>query len=201
MRGILFGKLAAAALGLMVMTGTSALAGGVGGTLNPGQPAGPDPFIITFDENGNGSVQHYNGTSYDAAIPEAGFLQGGFLTYRLPEFVGAGDVVIAEEGSDKPSDGIRFFNDGTSGLLQFYSIPGGGDVADTGFPSDFDYSFIGAHEVGENFEYLAGGGDPNTTNFYDGKSGGAAVPELSSLVGLGVLSGFGLLGMRRRKRA
>lgn len=195
MRSFVFGKLAVLAIGLVVATGGSALASHVGA------PAGPDPFILTFDENGTGTIQHYNGTSYDAPVADNGFIMNGYLTYRLPEYVGGGDVTIAEAGSDTASDGLRFFNDDTSGLMQFYSLPGGGDAADTGFPSDFSYGFIGGHEVGDGFQYDPGGNmDPNN-NHYIGTSGASAVPELSSLVGLGVLSGFGLLGMRRRKRA
>src|SRR6478672_8509801 len=77
-----------------------------------GAPAGPDPFRLTFDENGNGTLQTFNPNTgaYNAPVNNPGFLMGGFLTYRLPEFVGSGDVGVLEPAGAL-SDGLRFLND------------------------------------------------------------------------------------------
>src|SRR5437867_3563526 len=76
---------------------------------------GGDPFTITFDENGNASYQVFDsGTgTYGPVVNDPGFIdvQTGFLTYRLPEQIGPGDVAILEP-SGALSDGLRFFNSG-----------------------------------------------------------------------------------------
>ena len=182
-----------------------------------GAPAGPDPFILTFDEDGHATVEHFNPLTggYDAAVSSPGFLapsataSGLALTYRLPEFVGPGDVSIFEPGTTNAEDGIRFFNDGISGLMQYFSDSSsalGGNMADTGLPRDFVFGF-GISEVGpegkNGFNYVAGGGDPAGTNFYVGTSdsGRDAVPEpgtIALVLGAGI-AGMSLISRKRRK--
>src|SRR5947207_474698 len=93
-----------------------------------GAPAGPDPFRITFDENGNGVYAQFNTATggYGPDVSSPGFLTpaptatGFALTYALPETIGPGDVGINEPGGGL-SDGLRFFNAGGAGFMQYFS--------------------------------------------------------------------------------
>ena len=141
------------------------------------------------------------------ATATSGFLSpsttasGWALTYRLPEFVGSGDVSIFEPGTGLVDDGLRFFNDNVSGLMQYFSDPGDSALADTGLPRDFNFGF-GIDEVGSDgkngFRYVAGSGDPAFTNFYNGISDVPEPGTVALIIGAGV-SGVSLLARKRRK--
>ena len=183
--------------------------------LLPGTPADvvttaslPDPFKIIFDENGNAIVAQWNGKSYDPYTilkPNP----GGFLTWTLPGLVVPGDVSFAEPpttactSASNCSDGLRFTNDGKTSTMLFFSDtePGqvGGPLADTGFPSNFDFTTFAFQEVGpetglNGFIYKAGPGDPSVTNFYTGISD---VPEASTWAMMIIgFAGLGFVGYR-----
>jgi hypothetical protein len=208
----------------VVVLGLAALAWLAGGSgraeAGPILPGDGDPFILNFDENGNGSVS-VNGGPF---VPLHGVLSadptnGGKLAllYTLPEPVVTGDVLIrgaSDVTASNPtglSDGLRFTNPagniaGTAaGTLMFYysdNFDGVTDLADTGFPANLgSANFVFNTETGpegnNGFTYLPGG------NVYNGISDApvsAAVPEPSSLALL-ALGGGALAGWRRwRKR-
>ncbi|WP_294540585.1 PEPxxWA-CTERM sorting domain-containing protein [uncultured Rhodoblastus sp.] len=161
-------------------------------------------FTINFDENGNGSYSVFSGGFYGPVVNDPGFLAadptntftGNVLTYALPEIINAGGVNILDV-SGAISDNLLFYNAGSHGYLIFTSLPGGGALADTGI---LNLGYNGAVEnPNETFRYLAGNGDPSSTNFYNGVSG---VPEPSTwammLVGF---AGFGFAAHRRSVKA
>ena len=115
----------------------------------------PDPFRLTFDENGNGTIAVNGGTATTlrgtlVTDPSQGPGGGGLvLTYLLPEPVVRGDVLLSEPGTNIISDVLRFTDD--TGLLR--GVTGAGarmiyysdlvepsspaaDLADTGFPTN-----------------------------------------------------------------
>lgn len=60
-------------------------------------------------------------------------------------------------------------------------------------PPGFDTSYTGAYEIGDTFQYVAGNGDPSSTNFYNGVSApgptpGAGLAGLAFLVIAGALT-------------
>src|SRR5262249_12266147 len=150
------------------------IAGTARADLMPGTPAGPDPFIFTFDEKGNASYQIFDPCTgkYGPPVVTHGKLVHGILTYRLPEFVTPGDVVATDPGQPRTiSDVVRFSNDECSGLLQYFSDGGEGDLADRkGIPalgeSSVLISEVGPEDGNNGFTYMAGHGNPATTNFY-----------------------------------
>src|SRR5689334_4168092 len=82
--------------------------------LSPGAPAGPDPFVINFDENGNATVSA-NGGPFVAemgylAADRSGVLGGLVLTYDLPEAVVGGGVNIVDTNG-AISDNLYFYTD------------------------------------------------------------------------------------------
>jgi hypothetical protein len=149
-------------------------------------PAGSgDPFDLHFDEQGNGWYSDNGGPR----VNDPGFIDAnGFLAYRLPETVVTGDVAI--NGGDEGlavSDGLRFF----ARTMEFLST-GSDAFGDRGFPSDFNFSFVGATESSDNTEsflYSVG-------NRYFGVSG--AVPEASTWAMMVIgFAGLGFAGYRR----
>lgn len=167
-----------------------------------GQAAGLDPFTLTFSENGTGSV-----TEGSVTTAVTGYIDtNGFLAFNLPSQVGTGDVAIADPNqtctdASSCSDGLRFLTlaSSPSGFaMEFMSADTtGGQLADTGFASDFNFSYVGATEGTDGaFTYLCTG-----TNCYQGLSAPSSVPEPESLslFGAGLL-GFAAAAMIRRRR-
>ena len=174
-----------------------------------GDPAGPDPFYISFDEYGNALVQTYNPDlgGYNPPVYEAGTVQpGGGIVYDLPEFVINGSVLVRgvdEFENNGYSDRIEFFDEpghNTSSLLyQSYLSPDEVTHEPADVPSfPFDSATV-VDEVGPEgnnyFDYVAGSGDPATTNFYHGVSDGQ-IPEPMSA---SVLAVGALLALPRRR--
>jgi hypothetical protein len=170
-----------------------------------------DPFKIVFDENGNAFVQIFSNGSYGP--PTVLKPQGGtaFLTWNLPQPVVPGDVSFAEPpttsctSASDCSDGLRFTTANGKSTMMFFSdfeSSGPSALADTGFPTGFDFTTFAFKEVGpENglngFVYNAGPGDPNLTNVYVGISDN--IPEASTWAMM--IIGFAGLGYAAFRRA
>jgi hypothetical protein len=182
-----------------------------------------DPFVLYFDENGNGSVglSTDGGITFGPLSPLTGALlpdptQGGkpALTYILPELVNYGDVRVWEPGSTSQilSDLMRF-TDAAGNLdpalgqkadrMIYYSdvIPGESDdnaLADTGFPATLVPNDSGGiQEVGSEgangFDWFPGG------NVYHGISD---VPEPATIIIWSLLGGLGIaIGRWHLRRA
>jgi hypothetical protein len=117
--------------------------------------------LITLDENGHGTILF----PASAPVPTSGVLAadpgpGGLLSalsYNLlgPPGLIAGDLVLLEPPGSTISDIIRFNPAGTGSpgypaSVVFYSdnLDGGGDLADTGFPSTLYTNVVTVTEVG-----------------------------------------------------
>jgi hypothetical protein len=176
-------------------------------------PGDGDPFTINFDENGNGTIDLGGG-----AVPNPGALlpdpsQVGnplALTY----FLGAGGPVVAgdlrvwEDFIGGTLGDVVRFTDATGSLtslaadrLIFYSLAGGGDLADTGLPGNVGAgNFADIVENGSGaFQFVAAG--PNVYNgVSDGSLAPASVPAPASawagLVLLTALAGWRITRVR-----
>lgn len=170
--------------------------------LSVGGRAHAQTFSINFDENGNATVAVFNGATY----AESGFLapdqSGAFmganvLTYALPAFVGGGGLNVLDL-SGAISDNLYFYAGTNNSFMEYTSQAGGRDLADTGV-TDFGYN--GATETAnDTFSFVAGSGDPATTNFYNGISSSGAVPEPGTYALLGSLGLTGAALLRRRRK-
>ncbi len=199
------------ATALVVLT----LMAGAGGRAKAGPMIGSgDPFNITFDENGNGSISVNGGPVQPlqgSLMPDP--TNGGVpaLTYLLPQPIVTGTLLIYEDaGKTILGDALRFTDaagtiSGASGAgvrMIFYSALGGGMLADTGFPANILTGGPTASIV-ENadgtFNYLPGGvGDNQYHGVSQEVSPAVPVPEPSSLALLS-LGGVALAGWRRWK--
>jgi hypothetical protein len=168
--------------------------------------------LVTVDEFGQGSVLFPS----NAPVTTTGSLQadpgpGGLanaLTYNLlgPPGLVAGDLFIFDQGTSLLSDVVRFNPAGTSpgylASLVFYSQPGGGALADTGFPASSYANFINLFEslAGDLFYSPTAGQPgfvPGFSVTYHIISDGVTVPETGAtlpILGCGVA---GLLITRR----
>jgi hypothetical protein len=172
------------------------------------------PVLIIVDENGNGTIQ-FDGTPAlplpSALAPDPG--PGGLssaLTYDLgnPPSLTAGDVFLTDLLGT--SDVIRFNPSGTGGNLSaslvFYSLAGGSELADTGFPSAFYPNTLNLTEnelLGTFYTPLlgqpgfVGNGFDVTYEFISGPAPVNGVPEVGSTA---LLLGVTLLGLAGFKR-
>jgi hypothetical protein len=160
------------------------------------------PFVLNFDENGNGMISIDGGpfqTLNGALLPDP---SNGIpaLTFLLPLGVVGGDIAIREGVGGPIGDLLRFTNNEggvSANRMIFYSLTGGSALADTGFPANANLSVVGATEDADGrFQFaptsgMAGG----VTNTYNGLSA-EGVPEPSSLA-LFAVCGLALGGWRR----
>jgi hypothetical protein len=157
-------------------------------------PGSGDPFTMYFLANGSASYTEAGGSQGYLAADLDGGSGGPFLTFTLPETVTPGDVGIYKYGTTTVGDGLRF----QGNQMQFYSLPGGGQLADTGFPPDTWSSpfILGTENADGSFSYSPGG------NVFFGNylSVTGVVPEPSSLIALSGICVMGLLGCGFRRR-
>jgi hypothetical protein len=103
-------------------------------------------MVVSFDENGNGTVDNGTTLKFGVDIPQIGLDQYATLYYELPGMVVTGDLWLYEQNnSSQVSDVLRFVNNyspnsGYHGRVYVYSDTEAGEVsrelADTGIPYD-----------------------------------------------------------------
>ena len=174
-------------------------------------------LLINVDEQGNGTYEIVGSgsgslTYFVGQDPGPGGLSNA-LVYQfsgpLSVVVTAGDLFLMDPLGGT-SDVIRF-NPGTSqsnpSQLVFYSLPGGGELADTGFPTQ---NYTNQKTILEDeilgTTYTPAAGEPGSISglnvIYKFLSGPndvpTSVPETGSTI---LLLGFGLIGMIGVRRA
>lgn len=187
----------------------------VAGLLGPaGRATAAFNPLITLNETGQGSLL-FPGA---APVPTAGALiadpgPGGLaaaLTYNLlgPPGLVAGDLIVLDPDNVTVSDILRFNPAGSGGnpgypaSVVVYSLPGGGDLADTGFPTARYTNLARVLEVNGVAEYTPDAGQPGFVPGFSVTyrliSDANAVPAPAGLI----LAGLGLpaLGLVRRVR-
>jgi hypothetical protein len=207
------------ALALAVFAGmglTSARADGAA----PGQPAGDDPWVFVFDENGHGviSIDHgpFHTLNGGLMADPSGSGLGLVLTYLLPSVVAAGDVEISEPAASGGglSDVIRFTNangalvGAVADRMIYYSDTSpndpGTDLADVPHPPNnlgagaiFPVAIPEIGPEGNNGFNYGPTVSPGLLNTYIGISD-TPEPSTMALAGLGALGMIGY-AVRRRK--
>ncbi len=176
---------------------------------------GPAPVSLSVDEAGNGQENFAFGPftlvpGSMAADPGPGG-KASALTYQGFTFLNTlitGDLFLTEASGT--SDVIRFnFNPTTFiASLVFYSLPGEGQLADTGFPSAFyTNTFSMLENLNGPTSYTPTAGQPGYIPVFPGFTylinSPSAVPEGGSSIGLLTLGLVALIYGRRRvtKRA
>jgi len=173
---------------------------------------------ITVDEAGSGLLVFPGGSSFAMAgvlapDPGPGGL-GSALTFNLlgPPSLIAGDLLLTENGF--ADEVIRFNPAGTGGQpaypasLVFYSVSGGGQLADTGFPTlNYATTFSATSTAGVNFLYTPTAAQPGFIGGFNVtyeivSPANSAVPEPSSFaLMLGGAVAVLLQRARRRRQA
>jgi PEP-CTERM motif len=171
---------------------------------NPGQG---DPFVLTFDENGNSTINingqgAMNNPGFLSAVadPNTGFV--GALTYQLSGQVVAG-IVNVYDPNGTLSDAISFYNgpDATGaliGYMAYYSFDNTGDLADVGPIAGWPGSPVFVVEQANGTFAWFSGGAPGVDNDYYGVSS-APEPASMTLLGIGI-AGMAGYGWRKRKQ-
>lgn len=173
---------------------------------------------ISADENGNG---HFTNTvGFSSALPFA--LQqdpgpGGLadaLTYGLlnPPGLVAGDVILLDP-TLLVSDVIRFNPNesisGTTGAAVFYSLVGGGSLADIGLPTALYTNVFDITEINGGATYtpiagqpgfVTGAGGPVTYAFTSDEPTAVPIPGTLPFFASG-LAALGLLTWRKKRKA
>jgi hypothetical protein len=168
---------------------------------------------IQFNEDGTGLIS--NTAGFSSSLPSGfvndpgpgGFNNALFFSMLNPPGLVAGDLLLTNGAT--VSDVIRFdpltvFGGGAGGAF-FYSLPGGGQLADIGLPASYlSNMFSIAEAVGGPTSYTPIAGQPG---FVSGAAGpvtyqitsGGAVPEPGTWLLLG--SAMVVLMARRQARA
>lgn len=155
---------------------------------------------ISLDENGNGHFSNSAGfnqnlTGYLAPDPGPGGLASA-LTYDIlnPPGLTSGDLFLTDPTTLLLSDVIRFnANEATQsgqGAVVFYSLSGGGLLADTGFPTaNYTNTFSLVENVSGATSYtplvgqpgfVTGAGGPVTYLLTSDAGGVSTVPDLGN---------------------
>ena len=165
---------------------------------------------VQFNENGTGYLSNTYG--FNSSLPSGfvndpgagGFNDALFFSMLNPPGLVAGDLLLMDDGI--VSDVIRFdpvtsFSGGTGGAF-FYSLPGGGELADIGLPGVNLSNTFGLAEVENGItSYTPTAGQPG---FVAGAAGPvtyqitSAAPEPGTWLLLG--SAIAVLTARRRIR-
>jgi hypothetical protein len=153
-----------------------------------------DPFEITFDANGNGTLNACSGTcsffpgpDNGTAVTNVGGLGGNGYDFKLPQAVGTGIVDIFN--SSNVLVAALDFIDSTD-LVYVVS----------GTLSNYASGFSVTANASGNFFYLAPSAFPNGNQYNGTIPSTTPLPAALPLFASG-LGGLGLLGWRRKRKA
>jgi PEP-CTERM motif len=167
----------------------------------PGDPLGSTSYVIAFNANGGGFYATLIPEGSIDGVQNQGVILDGFLAFELPTAVITGDVAF-ESNNGAIATGLRFLEENGAYYMEVFA-PYGYPFApsQTGFPSDFDFSFVGGAAQG-SMDYIAYYGswiNPSLSPhmWYEGF---ANVPEPSTwAMMLAGFAGLGLAGFRRAR--